>query len=426
MQMCSENAKMWFRSIGMHLLDIRTKLALTLVFVSLLSMLLLGAFTYQTSSGLLKDISLRQLDALAESKARDLTKVQQGWKDQLTLIRNGSELQAILNAYEAGDTESLRQLVHLINHAAAEVRNVDQIKLTDQLGHSLVWGEAPHYAEVPLPSLKGGIGYGRSYVDTEGKVRVVLNTLLSREDHEHVVASQIVSPNPEDLRIVGNMEIVFDADDLNTVTSNYTGLGETGEVMLVALRNDDTVMVLNSLRHRDSLESREFPLAVASVAVRNVLSGKSGIFADGFKDYRGEQVWAATRFLPAFNWGLVVKVDVSEESQASDTLLADMFDIGVSLSAFAILCGTLLGFYLARPIHEFEVLVRRVLAGETTLRADAEGDDEIAYLAESLNDLLDNLAEANSLDVLVSPGSSSQDSLSQDVHPQDRSRQDQQ
>ena len=281
-------------------MDIRTKLALTLVFVSLLSMVLLGAFAYQTSSDLLKDSSIRQLDAVAESKARDLIKVKQGWKDQLTLIRNGSELQSILNAYQAGDTESLRELTHLVDYAAAAVENVDQIKLTDLKGNTMSWGEAPDYGKVPLPEKDGEIKYGGVYLDDMGQVRVVLSTLLSHNDHVHGNSRSAISGSLEDHEIVGHMEIAFDANDLNTVTDDYTGLGETGEVLLVALLDNDTVMVLNSLRHRESMQSRLIPLADTSQVVQNVLAGESRVFIDGFKDYRGEKVWAATRYLKDF------------------------------------------------------------------------------------------------------------------------------
>ncbi len=56
-------------------MDYRTKISLALVSVSLISMALLGTFAFKTSAELLQQISVRQLDALAESKKRDLLKV---------------------------------------------------------------------------------------------------------------------------------------------------------------------------------------------------------------------------------------------------------------------------------------------------------------------------------------------------------------
>ena len=49
-------------------MDIRTKLVLALVLVALSSMALLGAFAYQTTAQMLQQISVRQLNALAESR----------------------------------------------------------------------------------------------------------------------------------------------------------------------------------------------------------------------------------------------------------------------------------------------------------------------------------------------------------------------
>ena len=47
-------------------MDIRTKLILALVSVSVASMTVLGVFAYQTSATLFKEVSVRQLEALAQ------------------------------------------------------------------------------------------------------------------------------------------------------------------------------------------------------------------------------------------------------------------------------------------------------------------------------------------------------------------------
>ncbi len=369
-------------------MDIRTQLALILVFVSLLSMVLLGAFAYQTASELLKETSIRQLDALAESKARNLSKVQKGWKEQLEALIAEEELRSVILAFLAGEAGAMSRFVHLVEHSAGAVRNVERIEVTGLKDNTLIWGDQSDYGDVKLPEKLGEIGFGGAFRDEEGGLKIILSALLPFGDLI-TGSSRLVSGDSEGDQAIG-LEVVFDAKDIDAITADHTGLGDTGEVMVVALRENDSIMVLNALRHDGSLAPQEFPMNQTSEAIRQVLSGKS-VVMEGFDDYRGEKAWAATRYLPDLKWGIVVKVDASEEEEPADELMGSMFDIGIALSAFAIIGGTLLGFYLARPIHELAVLVGRIRQGETSLRAPVGGDDEIAYLGESLNELLDHM-----------------------------------
>ncbi|MBV1878954.1 MAG: HAMP domain-containing protein [Pseudomonadales bacterium] len=369
-------------------MDIRTKLALILVFVSLISMTLLGAFAYLTSSELLREISIRQLDALAESKSQDLSKVYQSWQDQARLIRGAIELESLFTDDSAGDIKVGARLEHLVGHAMDAVKSVQYIKIVLDDGEILSWGEKADHSEVLPPEDQEEVRFGGVFLGDDGRPRVVFTTLLTVDRHLEPARSPSIIGDTRNIRRLGFLEFVFDASELETVTSNYTGLGETGEALLVTSKDGEGIMVLNELRHQTTMPVLE-SLSKSRV-IQQVLEGESGIIVEDV-DYRGENVLAAIRYLDDFEWGLVVKVDATEESYRADTLLDAMFDIGLALSAFAIIGGTLLGFYLAKPIHELAVLVGRVRHGEMTLRAKFDGDDEIAYLAESLNELLDHL-----------------------------------
>lgn len=357
--------------------DIRTKLALALVFVSLLSMALLGTFAYQTSARLLQEISVRQLDALAESKKRDLVKVQEGWRDQLRLIRSRTDLRDNLQRYFVSQDEvALRRVREIIENAVTATDNLDRIDILDLDGNEVVgFGqvERPHKHDMPQDSQL--IVYGGSYVTESGSLRVMFTSLLNIDGQG-----------------IGAIEVVFDGLDLYSVTGNYTGLGETGESVVVK-QDGESVLVLNPVRHDDEYKYRRLSNEQVSLPMSRVLGGEDFVFDERVKDYRDVDVWAATRYLEDLQWGLIVKVDAAEEAKRANQLREAMIDIALALSAFAIIGGTLLGLYLARPIHDLALLVERVREGELTLRADISGDDEIAYLAESVNELLDHLQE---------------------------------
>ena len=73
----------------------------------------------------------------------------------------------------------------------------------------------------------------------------------------------------------------------------------------------------------------------------------------------------------------------------------ELLEIALALSAFAVACGILLSWHLTRRLHKLVDLVKRVKEGELTARADVRGDDEIAFLADNLNDLVRHLENEN-------------------------------
>jgi nitrate/nitrite-specific signal transduction histidine kinase len=49
----------------------------------------------------------------------------------------------------------------------------------------------------------------------------------------------------------------------------------------------------------------------------------------------------------------------------------------------------LLGTWLASPIRKLRDTIERIRGGEQSLRAEVTGEDEVSFLAESFNELMD-------------------------------------
>ena len=347
-------------------MDIRTRLSLILVAVSLISMALLATFAYVKSASLLQEISLRQLDALAESKKRDLNKVYESWEDKLRLVRGLESLRVSVRDHVLnGNVEARRSLESIIQGIILSLPKIDQLIVYDLDGKEMASAGVSKVPHTPVPAHKN-ISYVGTFLNEDG-LRVALNSGVEFDG-----------------TLVGGIEIIFDASEVIDVTSDYTGLGDSGEA-LVVMRDAEMVRVLHPLRFAE-------PGSSADNMSWGYESSRS-LSEDSRQDYRGEEVWLASRFLEKPGWSLVVKVDVDEEEQRAALFREALFDIALPVSAFVIIGGALLGFYLARPIRQLAVLVERMRHGEKGLRAEVRGDDEIAYLSESLNLFLDHLED---------------------------------
>lgn len=353
-------------------MDIRTKLALALVSVSLLSMFLLGTFAYQVSSDLLQEISERQLDALAESKKQDLQQVIESWRTHVRLIRSRTQLRILLREFQQnGDPSGLSEMRRIAEDAQASTEHVQRITLFGRGGNEVVSaGSAPPSPVATLTTEQTDVWYSGFYLGEDGRPKIVFNSSVSLDDE-----------------VIGSIEVIIGVTTLENVAGNYRGLGETGETLIFGQKPNRSLELLHTLRHTDVEESWDNPPEY----VRAAVAGQERVFTQDVQDYRGNDVWAATRYLPSVDWGLVVKVDAAEESQRALGLRENLIDLALALGAFAVAGGTLLGIYLARPIRELEQVVRRVRQGESSLRANAELDDEIGLLAEALNEYLDHV-----------------------------------
>lgn len=377
-------------------MDIRTRLALALVSISLVSMFVLGMFAYQTSKDLLRQDSERKLDALAESKQRDLEKVIAGWRDRVELIRSRTRLRELVDrSASRSDDDVDMEIRRILRDAIGSVRGLERVTLVGAdgskrmvVGDQRISFEAPtialsdparvHYAGTEVLAGRevspGTANRAGTSALEDGRVVVRFHAALRREG-----------------RTIGAIETIIDAEDLLTVTRDFSGLGESGESFVFTNATSEgagRVRVLNPLRH-DAEGEHLFLDSTPHLAA--ALNGDETVFQSGVTDYRGAEVWCATRSLADVGWGLVVKIDSAEESLRASWLLDQMIDLGLSLGAIAILGGTFLGFRLGRPLRDLTEIVERIRGGEQALRADATAPDEVGFLAEALNDLLDEV-----------------------------------
>jgi PAS domain S-box-containing protein len=170
-------------------------------------------------------------------------------------------------------------------------------------------------------------------------------------------------------------------------------MGQSGETIIVTRDQEGVIRVLHRARpgggevweRADSLAGYEL--------VNRSLSGEERVYWEGITDSRGVGVWAAVRNLSAADMGIIVKVD-ADEGRAPLTLFRRVSTrLALSLGAFAVLFGTILGFRFSRPIKELAEVADRIRGGALSARAVEEGEDEVGLLARTFNDMAAEMEE---------------------------------
>lgn len=371
-------------------MDLRTKLVFALVGVSLGSMLTLGAFSYRQGRDMLRESSLEKLAAVAESRRQDLENVMSGWADRVSLIGSRTQLRQSLAAYVRSGSDSERQrITRILDDARSSVGSVELLAVFDTLGNAVTasWSDPRDEGDGVLSLDSADLAVAEDRPDP-----ALLGIEVVDDGRRQV---RYLAPLTEQGVHVGWLLARLSAAELLRISRDFTGLGLTGETMVVR-REAEGLRVLHPVRHEGLLGGSFIPeradgLDPASVAT----AGQDTLLADDVTDYRNHPVWAATRFVPGPGWGIVVKIDEEEERRPIVELRDRMVRLAISLSAFAILIGILLGLQLSRPLQELVEVANRIRAGETRARARVRSQDEVGLLARTFNRMADALTASN-------------------------------
>lgn len=364
-------------------MDIRTKLVFALVAVALGSMLALGVVMILGAGDALRDSRLQQLDGLAESKREALELVMAGWDDRVRLIASRTQLRLSLREHvRTGNAEAPVRIRRILADALGAVAGVESLAVDDLEGRRIAAvsrerAPPPPRADAPEGPAVGehpeDISYEGVYFAGDG-VSVAFRTDLVLDGQR-----------------LGILHLRLEPRELFEVVGVRTGLGDTGEAMIVLSGSDGTVRIIRPLPDGGARLSGPVDASAASDPVRLALAGTEGVFHDGMTDASGETVWTAIRSLPRTGWGLVVKLDAQEGGTPVVALRTRLTRVGLSLAAFAILAGIVLGFRFTRPILDLAGVADRIREGDLTARADVASQDEVGVLARTFNQMAEEL-----------------------------------
>ncbi len=358
----------------MKSLNITQKLIIFLILISILPYAAVTYINYSSEKAALEKSVFDDLSALVEAKNTHINTVVNFRIEQVTEVSTSNFMQQI----ETGKTGDI---------------NLNLLRVQKQI---------PEFLEISALDLNGTVvastearQINQNYAGEDFFKNGTKGLYLGNINHYDNRTAYIVSYNVLNRstgKPIGVVAAWVMPVFIYDVTSDYTGLGETGESLLVQKRGNE-VVYLNPLRHNASAALYlKYPLD-SDFAIPAILAASGGNGTVRALDYRGKEVFAAYTYIPIGDWGLVVKIDSSEALipavKSRDRSLA----LGIFYFAIVAVLAFFLGRRFTAPLIRLTDASRKVTKGYLTVNIETGRKDEIGELAQSFNVMVQRLKE---------------------------------
>lgn len=347
------------------------KLLLAFVLVAAVPLAVMAvAGRYVAEAELTREVE-SNLAGLASLQEQRLAEAEQTGLDGLALITSRTQLRISLQRYlDSGNAQDLARMTKILSDARDAVPTLATLAIVSRDG-------------TVVTSTNGEL-VGDRFSDADLLARGLSGPLADEiiELPDESLGIRAVGPLELDSKSLGVLVADSTADALFEGLTDTTGLGQTGETLLV---QGDGRSLLPS---RFGAAEQNLGEGVAMAAA---LAGTNGL-VEGV-DYRGEQVIADIRFLPEQDWVLIVKIDTSEAYAGLATIDRWFFLVGGFAAVLMVTAAWLISRSISLPMVRLSELSNDF--GADQLGGDRSTDvgrrDEIGVLAKSYNAMADRI-----------------------------------
>ena len=376
-------------------MSIKRQLTLLLLLIGLVPTVAVSLVAYYTISTELNRKTVSQLESLAEKQQQKINGLLQQKQEEVIKLGNKYDMQVALSQHVAGQKSGAEQIGAIIRAKKADTANIESIYVTNPTGEIIASTLAGTGGMKPLAP-----------ADLAKSDQGALITIQEDPDDglNKLNIATAMSVNKTD---AAALTVIFRTDDILAAVQDFTGLGATGETVVVQrtlagdalslfpLRGDAEAALtrkLNRLKLFDNPDTSDAP---------NI--GRTAT------DYRDQEVILATRTISFAGWVLATKID-RDEALATIAQLQGALMLIVAFSSVAIL-GIAIYFtrYFTGPILKITHAADLIGKGDFDARTDLHRRDELGFLGDSINAMGQSLhasfadlkAQRNHLEIIL-------------------------
>lgn len=238
-----------------------------------------------------------------------------------------------------------------------------------------------------------GIDKSTDEIFLKGKERSFIGDLhLSPLTHKYILCISV--PILLDKQFAGVLVISLDASKaLFPITTDHTGLSQTGEVYLV---NKDGYMVtpsrfIDDVILKQKIELRDIEEA-SPTEPSDTLPKEEEI--DIIKDYRGIEVLSVHTHIHEMSWHLIAQIDVKEAFAPVSQLTNTLFLVLLIILSIVIVLSSFIIRTITRPLRRLHEGTEEVIKGNLDFKVGTPSPDEVGQLSRAFDEMTVNLKKS--------------------------------
>jgi len=369
-------------------MKIRKLLIIILILFSSLPLILSHSIAFIQDEEAIKENIIGKLNAIANIQHKRIRQFILDKKQTLNLISRGTQIQRTLSQLLANSSAEkegkIKQIISRMQNAVNGIEDITIYSVQKKIMYSSSLSGSPRNLQLLTEDYK--------YKLDE------LNLKILKKEYNKL-AVELVSALYQNSKIIGYISIEFSDGELLDILSDYTGLGNTGEILLAGRDVNGNTQFLTPTKHDSNLP---FSIAIdkdnQNIPITHAMNGISAVL-ENYNDYRNIPVLAISRHIPEVDWGMIVKIDQKEVFAQLNNTKELIFQLIIFIVIAIVIIAIFIGKKLAEPICKLEEIADRVEKGERTLKAPESNLIEINKLGNAFNSMVTALlkSEENSI-----------------------------
>ncbi len=362
---------------------LQTRLMVTVIVGVVAVVAVVGSAAYRIARNSLLEEAFAHLESVAQSRVAHVSTFIEAHTEIISMAARSAQLADGLRALEAGAPDRASVVQGLNARLAAKLGvEVDLYELCLLDGDGVVVASAtPEH--IGLDRSTDGCFLGAR---TAPFIKDAHRSAITGRDSIAISAPLLRGPGGD---LLGVLVAHMDTAELDTITTDRTGLGETGETYLI---NEDGLMITPSRFQEDTFLNLRVDTDNARAALADIRAMRQGQLPEEHEhealvaiDYRGVRALGVHDHIAEMGWSLLAEVDVKEAFAPVIRLRRAVVLVGLLLAGGGLVLASLLARHISGPIHELHEGSERIGAGELDYRLSIRTGDEIEQLADEFN-----------------------------------------